>query len=154
MQQAFDYKQFIVLVVDDEEIFLDMFKAAFGDQFRILTAGDAEEGLNLLKQHKDEVGVLVANLCMPGHDGVWLLEQARDVKPHLVRMLSSAMCPPTELLALCRIGLHKFISHPFARPAMEQTLRGALEHFAEMNAFIGSAWPATQVPRTTPTTAR
>ena len=51
MEPAFDYKQFIVLLVDDEEPALRYFKRAFGDQFRILTATSADEGLTLLRQH-------------------------------------------------------------------------------------------------------
>ena len=136
MQPAFDYKQFIVLCVDDEEQALRHFKRAFGDQFRILTATSADEGLTLLRQHKDEVGVLIADSRMPGHKGVWLLEQARDVKPHLVRIYWSAYLHSEELLAACRIGIHKFISCPYDTLAMEQTLRGALEQFALVDALV------------------
>jgi two-component system, probable response regulator PhcQ len=137
MQEPFDYKQFIVLVVDDEKAMLRSFSRAFGDKFRILTAASAEEGLNLLRQHQDEVGVLIADSWMPGHKGVWLLEQARDLKPHLVRIYWSCCCIHADaLLAACRIGIHKFIMLPFDPGTMEGTLSGALEQFALVNEFV------------------
>jgi CheY-like chemotaxis protein len=71
MEPAFDYKQFIVLLVDDEEPALRYFKRAF----RILTATSADEGLTLLRQHKVEIGVLIADSRMPGRgttaSGFW-----------------------------------------------------------------------------------
>ena len=154
MQHAFDYKQFIVLVVDDKAIILKYFTLAFQDQFRILTTTSYDEGLSLLKEHKAEVGVLIADSTMAGHKGVWLLEQARDIKPHLPRMLWSAYCGRDEVLEACRVGIHKFITLPFDPVAMEQTLRGALEQFGELSSLIGDAWQTNQVPRTAPRTAR
>jgi DNA-binding NtrC family response regulator len=137
MEQPFDYKQFVVLVVDDEEAMLRSFKREFGDRFRILTAARADEGLNLLKQHEDEVGVLIADSVMPGHKGTWLLEQARDIKPHLVRIYWSCCCVHEDaLLEACKIGIHKFIMLPYDPPTMEQTLRGALEQFALVDEFV------------------
>ncbi len=144
MQKPFDYKQFIVLWVDDATHTLGLSKRYFGDEFRILTASSANEGLHPLRQHKDEVGVLITNYRMPVHDGVWLLEQARDVKPHLVRILYSCYCHGQGLLAACRIGIHKFIFFPGDLPVLEQTLRGALEQFALVNELVGSAWQAGQ----------
>ena len=142
MQHAFDYKQFIVLKVDDNPDPREVFKRCFGDEFRILTAASADEGLNLLKQHRDEVGVLLTNYRMPGHNGVWLLEQAHEIKPHLIRILFSAACGGHDLLAACRLGIYRYITSPWDPEELMQTLRVALEQFELMNALVGSAWPA------------
>jgi len=60
MDHLYDYKKFAVLYVDDEEKSLKYFVRAFEDQFRILTATNAQDGLRLLEKHKDEIG--------PAHD--------------------------------------------------------------------------------------
>jgi two-component system probable response regulator PhcQ len=134
MQSSVDYKQFIVLWVDDED-YLECFTAILGERFRILTAYHADEGLRLLRQHREEVGVLIANHLIPGHNGVWLLEQARVIKPDLVRVFASDM-PGAHVLAACRIGIHRFMPRPYDPQAVEAFLRGALEHFAELNALV------------------
>ena len=73
---TYDYKQFAILYVDDEEKSLKYFARAFEDEFRILTAPTAQEGLKLLEQHADEIGLLMTDQRMPGEKGVWLLEKA------------------------------------------------------------------------------
>src|ERR1700733_3000044 len=90
MQNDYDYKKFAVLYVDDEEMSLTAFSRAFGDRFRILTAETAQEGLQLLELHKDDIGLLMTDQRMPGEKGVWLLERARRLRPRIIRVLGAA----------------------------------------------------------------
>ena len=71
METLYDYKKFAVLYVDDEEKSLKYFARAFEEQFRILTAVNAQEGLKLIEQHGDGIGVLMTDQRMPGEKGVW-----------------------------------------------------------------------------------
>ena len=90
MHNHCDYKRFAVLYVDDEETSLKLLPLAFQDHFRILTAPSARDGLKLLDQHKDEIGLLMTDERMPGERGVWLLEQARGLRPRIIRILATA----------------------------------------------------------------
>src|SRR2546422_11634965 len=90
MQHLYDYKKYAILYVDDEEKSLKYFTRAFTDQFRILTAANAQDGLKLLEEHKDEIGLLMTDQRMPGEKGIWLLEKARQLRPRIVRILPSA----------------------------------------------------------------
>ncbi len=90
MKGLYDYKKFAVLYVDDEEKSLKYFTRAFEDQFRILTAANALDGLKLLEEHKDDIGLLITDQRMPGEKGVWLLEKARQLRPRIIRMLATA----------------------------------------------------------------
>src|SRR5512137_239862 len=90
MQSLYDYKKFIVLYVDDEEKSLKYFARAFADQFRILTAPNAQDGLRLLEEHKDDIGLLMTDQRMPGEKGVWLVEKARQLRPRIIRILATA----------------------------------------------------------------
>ena len=58
MEHLYDYKKHAILYVDDEEKSLKYFTRAFEDQFQILTAANAQDGLKLLEAHKDEIGLL------------------------------------------------------------------------------------------------
>ena len=93
MQSFYDYKRFAVLYVDDEEKSLKYFTRAFQDQFRILTAANAQDGLKLLEEHKDDIGLLMTDQRMPGEKGVWLLEKARQLRPRIIRILATAYRP-------------------------------------------------------------
>ena len=61
MENPYDYKRFAILYVDDEEKALKQLSRAIGDTFRLLTAPNAEEGLRLLNEHLDEIGIVMSD---------------------------------------------------------------------------------------------
>jgi len=130
MQPLYDYKRFAVLYVDDEEKSLKNFTRAFNEQFRILTAPNAHEGLKLLEQHKHEIGLLMTDQRMPGEKGVWLLERARQHNPRIIRILATAYADMEAAIAAVNTGaIYKYITKPWDPPALEQTLKRGLEFF-------------------------
>jgi two-component system, probable response regulator PhcQ len=127
-EPAYDYRRYAILYVDDEEISLKSFARAFQSHFRIFTASGARDGLKLLEQHKDEIGVLMTDQRMPGEKGVWLLEQARHLNPHIVRILVTAFADMEAAIAAVNSGaVYKYLSKPWDPPQLEGTLRRALE---------------------------
>jgi two-component system probable response regulator PhcQ len=130
MHDLYDYKRFAILYVDDEEKSLKYFSKAFEDQFRILTAANAQEGLKLLEQHKDEIGLLMTDQRMPGEKGVWLLEKARQLRPHIIRILATAFSDMDAAIAAVNTGaIYKYITKPWDPPQLENTLKRGLEFF-------------------------
>lgn len=130
MDNNYDYKQFAILYVDDEENSLKGFVRAFEDQFRILTATNAQQGLKLLQQHQDEIGVLMTDQRMPGEKGVWLLERARQLQPRIIRILVTAYADMDAAIAAVNTGaIYKYVTKPWDPPALENTLKRGLEFF-------------------------
>ena len=130
MQNLYDYKKFAILYVDDEEKSLKNFVRAFQDQFRILTAVNAQDGLKLLEEHKDEVGLLMTDQRMPGEKGIWLLEKARQLRPRIVRILATAYSDMESAIAAVNTGaVYKYITKPWDPPQLENSLKRGLEFF-------------------------
>src|ERR1700690_2282945 len=130
MDNQYDHKRFAILYVADEEKSLTNFTRAFGDDFRIFTAANASEGLHLLAQHADEIGVLMTDQRMPGDNGVWLLERARQLRPRILRMLVTAYTDMDAAIPAVNSGaIYKYVSKPWDPPQLELTLRQALEFF-------------------------
>ena len=130
MQSDYDYKKYAVLYVDDEEMSLTAFSRAFSDRFRILTAPNAQEGLQLLEAHKDEIGLLMTDQRMPGEKGVWLLERARRLRPRIIRVLVTAYADMDAAIAAVNSGaIYKYVSKPWDPPQLEETLKHGLEFF-------------------------
>src|SRR5256886_10631546 len=130
MQNVYDYKRFATLYVDDEEKSLKYFTRAFTDQFRILTAANAQDGLKLLEEHKDEIGLLMTDQRMPGEKGIWLLEKARQLRPRIVRILATAYSDMEAAIAAVNTGaIYKYVTKPWDPPQLEQTLKRGLEFF-------------------------
>jgi two-component system probable response regulator PhcQ len=131
MENLYDYKKFAVLYVDDEEMSLTNFTRAFGDEFRVFTAANAQAGFKLLEQHADEIGLLMTDQRMPGEKGVWLLERARQFRPHIIRILVTAYSDMDAAIAAVNSGaIYKYVSKPWDPLQLEQTLRRGLEFFA------------------------
>src|SRR5437868_4428014 len=130
MENLYDYKRYAILYVDDEEKSLKYFVRAFEDQFRIFTAANAQDGLKLLVQHKDEIGLLMTDQRMPGEKGVWLLEKSRQIQPRIIRMLATAYADMEAAIAAVNTGaIYKYITKPWDPPQLENTLKRGLEFF-------------------------
>jgi two-component system probable response regulator PhcQ len=130
MHNLYDYKKFAILYVDDEEKSLKYFSKAFEDQFRILTAPNAQEGLKLLEAHKHEIGLLMTDQRMPGEKGVWLLEKARQMSPYIIRILATAFADMDAAIAAVNTGaIYKYVTKPWDPPQLENTLKRGLEFF-------------------------
>jgi len=130
MDNLYDYKKFAILYVDDEEKSLKAFERAFGDDFRVFTAATAIDGFRLLEKHADEIGLLLTDQRMPGENGVWLLERARQLRPRILRILVTAYSDFEAAIAAVNSGaIYRYISKPWDPPQLELTLRHGLEFF-------------------------
>jgi two-component system probable response regulator PhcQ len=130
MESFYDYKKFAILYVDDEEKSLKYFERAFGDDFRVFTASNAQAGFKLLEQHADEIGLLLTDQRMPGEKGVWLLERARQLRPRILRILVTAYSDFDAAIAAVNSGaIYRYVSKPWDPPQFELTLRHAMEFF-------------------------
>src|SRR5947209_5956462 len=130
MNSLYDYKKFAVLYVDDEEKSLKYFVRAFEDQFRILTAPNAVEGLKVLQERPDDIGLLMTDQRMPGEKGIWLLEKARQLRPRMIRILATAYSDMDAAIAAVNTGaIYKYVTKPWDPPQLENTLQRGLEFF-------------------------
>ena len=130
MLTDYDYKKLGILYVDDEEKSLTTFARAFQSEFRIFTASNAQDGLKLIEQHGDEIGILMTDQRMPGEKGVWLLERARQLRPRILRILVTAYTDMDAAIQAVNSGaIYKFITKPWDPPQLELTLKQGLEFF-------------------------
>jgi two-component system probable response regulator PhcQ len=134
MDNLYDYKKYAILYVDDEEKSLKYFARAFEENFRVLTATNAQDGLKLIEQHGEDIGVLMTDQRMPGEKGVWLLEKARQMHPRTIRILSTAYSDMEAAIAAVNTGaIYKYVTKPWDPAQLEETLKRALEFFLVQN---------------------
>lgn len=130
MQSPYDFKKFAVLYVDDEPMALKYFEKTFGGEFRIITAENANEGMRILEQRGDEIGILLTDQRMPGEKGVQLLERARQLRPRIVRMIITAYADLGVTVDAVNLGnIFRYISKPLQVDDMRNTLRRGMEFF-------------------------
>lgn len=130
MAEKYDYRKFQVLYVDDEEKSLKAFARAFGDDFRILTATNAQDGFRLLQEHQDEVAILMTDQRMPGEKGTWLLQRAKEVSPATLRFLVTAFTEFNDAVtAINAGGIFHYVTKPWDPNYLEAQLKRAMEFF-------------------------
>jgi two-component system probable response regulator PhcQ len=130
MHNFYDMKRYSVLYVDDEEMALKYFEKTFGREFNIITANNAADGLKIIEERGDELGVLITDQRMPGEKGVHLLERARQLRPRLVRMLITAYADFGVTVDAVNLGsIFRYISKPLQVEDMRNTLHRAMEYY-------------------------
>ncbi len=124
-------ERYAILYVDDEEKSLKIFRRVFKDQFKIYTAANAEEGYQLFKDHKNEIGLLITDQRMPGEKGVRLLEKVRRTQPRVIRILVTAYTDLDAAIDAVNSGaIYKYINKPWNLSELKLTLKQGLELFA------------------------
>jgi YesN/AraC family two-component response regulator len=75
-----------ILYVDDEAINLELLELTFMNDFRVITAESAREGLELLALNPD-IHVIISDLKMPVMNGLDFIKEVKRISPEKVCML-------------------------------------------------------------------
>lgn len=102
-----------VLFVDDEANILHAIKrAVLQEDFQAHFAQSGEEALLMLAGH--EFAVLVTDMRMPGMGGLGLLQEAKRLYPHTLRVVLSGYTELSNMLASINQGdIFRFITKPW-----------------------------------------
>jgi len=124
-----DHREYPVLYVDDEPDNLRIFELTFRRDFTVLTATNAQEGLELLSQHP--VAVVLSDQKMPGIEGVEFLRRVRELDSRVVRILVTAY-GDAQILgdAINHGNIYRYLPKPWEPEDMRLTIRRAIEAYA------------------------
>jgi len=115
-----------ILVVDDETSILNMFDLAFSKKgYRVKTAANAEEALDLLK--KEKIHVMFLDLNLPGMDGIDL---CRSIKKEIPISILYALTGYASLFELsdCRdAGFDDYYKKPVSMADLLDAAETAFE---------------------------
>jgi two-component system response regulator PhcR len=116
-----------ILYVDDEPTSRKWFALEFGDEFRVVTAGGADEALRMLHERSAEFGVLVTDYRMPERDGMKLLRAVQRDFRHVIRLLATAYAEKDVAIAAVNQGkVLRILEKPLDSEGTREALREAL----------------------------
>ncbi len=114
-----------VLVVDDDPSVRELVRAVLtGHGFRVLEAGDGDEGLEVIRLRGDDIDVVLLDLTMPRMDGVEAFRQLRLLRPALRVVLMSGYARENVLELFQAAPPNDFLDKPFLRAELLAVLRG------------------------------
>lgn len=119
-----------LLIVDDEKHMLGALQRILKDEgFRILSALSGEEGLKILKHHP-EISLILCDQRMPGMTGGEMLEKARAIAPHAIRMLLTGYSDIEAVIeAINKGGIYRYLTKPWENAALKLEIKKALEFY-------------------------
>ncbi len=130
MATGYDYQKFAVLYVDDEEQALKYFPKAFEKDFRVFTAPNVHDALEIISSRADEIAIVITDQRMPGKTGVDLLGQLRQNRPNIIRILTTAYADIDSAIDGVNSGaIYKYVVKPWNIKELRGTLMRAMEFF-------------------------
>lgn len=125
-----DYRRFAILYVDDEVAALRQLPQALEEEFRFYTAENAEEGLRILQENLDDIGLVLSDQQMPGMKGAQFLERVRQIRPRITRMLVTAHSDLQAAIdSVNRGAIYRYLDKPWDIDPLSRELRRGLEYF-------------------------
>lgn len=112
-----------VLIVDDEELLLtmsEMVLTSFG--YRVLTAGNGRQALDIIERSGSNVDLVVTDLVMPHMDGHQLIQHLQNVAPGLRIICTSGNFRPSNR----QLGV-TYLQKPFTSQDLLRVVKEAFQ---------------------------
>lgn len=127
-----------VLVVDDEPVvreFLAHCLESWG--YGVKQAGSADEALDLMVARP--ASVVLCDVKMPGHDGLWLAERLRDGWPGTPVVMASGIDDVQTVRTSRDLGAVDYITKPITPTQLREVLRRVTATGSEETPMSGEA---------------
>lgn len=120
-----------ILIVDDEQDFRFTFRSKFEDDgYKVLEAGDGEEGLAVATDHADELGLVVTDIRMPKMSGEQLIRALRELQPSLPILAITVHDDIKNKLHMLGQGAYYYLNKPLDPwPVVERIVENAMRVF-------------------------
>jgi DNA-binding NtrC family response regulator len=111
---------FVLVVDDDEGVRRVLSRWAEDMGYTVQAAPDADTALDMMRERP--VDVALVDVRMPGHDGIWLLDQVRRLFPETALVLATGLLEMDPMVTL-RPGVVGYIVKPFNREDLAQVIK-------------------------------
>ena len=104
-----------VLVVDDEASIRELLAKTLAlAEYDVDTTGDAGTALERMRTFAYDL--LIADLKMPGMDGLTLIRQARQIQTHLPVIIITGFSSESSAIEAVNLGVDGYLTKPFRVP--------------------------------------
>lgn len=118
-----------ILIVDDVELNRAILSELFHDAYRILEASNGRQALDILREHRDDIVVVLLDIMMPVMDGYEVLESMNREKwlPRLPVVLITSENSDTASLRSYDLGVSDIINKPFNPSIVKRRVGNIIE---------------------------
>lgn len=114
-------KPVVVLVVDDEPPVRELLRRWLEPWgYEVKEAGTASEALDVMLA--DPASIVLLDIRMPGHSGLWLMERVQAKWPGTPIIMATGVHDPDLVLKSKQFGAVGYVTKPFGRALLRQAL--------------------------------
>ena len=115
------------IVVDDEAIIRESLRDWLSDAgYQVFTAENGPKALAIIETER--MGIVIADLVMPGMDGIELMKRAKENQPNIEVIIITAYGSIPTAIAAMKEGAYDYIEKPFCPERAEFLVKKLAEH--------------------------
>ena len=115
-----------IMVVDDEHLIRWSLEQNLKKQgYDVLTAGNGEEALRLVREEQPDLVLL--DIQLPGITGLDVLEKIKEIDDEIIVIMVTAHGGLETAVNAMRLGAYDYINKPFNLDELVSTVRSLLE---------------------------
>jgi DNA-binding NtrC family response regulator len=123
-----------ILVVDDDAIVIKSCKRILeAEGLEVSTVPSADEALEMIKKY--EFDLLLIDVKMPKHDGMFLMREIKKVIPDMPIIVMSGYPTPETISDVLKLGATQFIPKPFRPDELIKTIGPVLQKVLSKKSF-------------------
>lgn len=116
-----------ILLIDDEEAVREAVSDILGFAgFDVLTAVDGVTGIELFRNHYQQIALVLLDLSMPGLNGAETFTVLRQIDPQVQVLLSSGYDEAEAISHFVGTGLAGFLQKPYNMPRLVEVVKSYL----------------------------
>jgi DNA-binding NtrC family response regulator len=113
-----------ILIVDDEESVRDsLYNWFLEDGFRVECAENARKALTILES--GQFDIILADIKMPGMDGLEMLRRIKSLKPDSIVIIMTAFATVDTAVKALKDGAYDYVTKPFDPDDLTHLIRNA-----------------------------
>lgn len=118
-----------ILIVDDEESVRDsLYNWFIEDGYRVETAENAKKALLILES--DQFDIILADIKMPGMDGLEMLRRIKSIKPDSIVIVMTAFATVDTAVKALKDGAYDYVTKPFDPDDLTHLIRNATKQIS------------------------
>ncbi len=127
-----------IMLVEDEEMLRDLaIQILEGEGYRVLSARDGLEAVEMFRARRDEIGLVVCDLGLPKLGGRDVFLRMKEAKPNVRAIIASGYLEPATRSEMLKAGVIDTIQKPY----------DFRELLMKIRSIIGDAHPADDQPQ-------
>jgi len=118
----------LILIIDDEALIVALAKRMLTDAgYRVVTAAEPFQALEIFKQLKDQVDLVILDFTLPIMDGADVFAELQKTRSDVAVMLSSGFAEQDKVRMMLSKGLRGFLPKPYTQEKLLSQVRSTLD---------------------------